>query len=178
MTQAQALLAMLPLISCIYNVSCHWDTYDWLLGLHYIVCTPFNVFFVAFHSPFDLPSPFPRVLERTFFHLSWILLSYSKSKSLLYGTLSIPMNVLCTLQRQRRRQQHPFPVFVCVVWSVFGLLCVDDRTIDFCLALALAFVSLMVTTSSNEQTAVLSSLCYGMIVFVLQTTTQPRTLVC
>ena len=167
MTQPQALLAMLPLISCIYNVSCHWDTYDWLLGLHYIVCTP--VAFVFFHSP----SPFLRVLERTFFHLSWILLSYSTSKSLLYGTLSIPMNVLCT-----RRQQHPFPVFVCVVWSVFGLLCVDDRTIDFCLALALAFVSLMVTTSSNEQTAVLSSLCYGMIVFVLQTTTQPRTLVC
>ena len=173
MTQAQALLAMLPLISCIYNVSCHWDTYDWLLGLHYIVCTPFNVFFHSFDSV-----PFPRVLDRTFFHLSWIFLSYSTSKSLLYGTLSIPMNVLCTLQRQRRRQQHPFPVFVCVVWSVFGLLCVDDRTIDFCLALALAFVSLMVTTSSNEQTAVLSSLCYGMIVFVLQTTTQPRTLVC
>ena len=89
MTQAQALLAMLPLISCIYNVSCHWDTYDWLLGLHYIVCTPFNV---AFHS-FDSPSWI--LLERMFFHLSWILLSYSTSKSLLYGTLSIPMNVLC-----------------------------------------------------------------------------------
>ena len=81
------------------------------------------------------------------------MLSFSTSKSLLYGTLSILMNVLCTLQQQQR--QHPFPVFVCVVWYVFGLLCVDRSIIDFYLGLALAFISLM--ANENEQ-AVFSSL--------------------